>query len=198
MIRTKSQLVECIRLDSGLYPKRVSIWYKKLINDLVTNPIDTQAYIYEYIIALRYAEFHENNSFFKKKSVGGVFHTLWMLFYYWKLRHISYQTGIQIPPGTCGPGLQIWHYGSIIINKSTKIGKSLTIYPGVIIGSKDGGCPNIGDNVFIGAGAKIFGPITIGNNVIIAANAVVTKNIPDNVIVGGVPARILKKNTNIQ
>lgn len=69
--------------------------------------------------------------------------------------------------------IQIWHYGSSIVNASAKIGKNLTIYPGVIIGAKDGGCPNIGDNVFIGAGAKVFGSITIGNNVTIAANAVV-------------------------
>ena len=110
------------------------------------------------------------------------------------MRRISYKTGIQIPPNTCGPGLQIWHYGYIIINGATQIGKNLTIYPSVEIGHKvvNGGCPIIGDNVFIGAGAKIFGNIKIGNNVTIAANSVVLNDIPDNAVVGGVPAKIIK------
>ena len=54
--------------------------------------------------------------------------------------------------------------------------------------------PIIGDNVFIGAGAKILGPIKIGNGAVIGANAVVTKNVPDNCTVVGVPAKIIKKN----
>ena len=117
-----------------------------------------------------------------------------MMYYYWKLRQISYKTGFQIPPNTCGPGLQIWHYGYIIINQNTRIGRNLTVYPGVEIGHKvpSGGCPVIGDNCFIGAGAKIFGKIKIGNNVTIAPNTVVTKDVPDNVIVGGIPAKIIK------
>ena len=105
---------------------------------------------------------------------------------------MSYKTGFQIPPHTCGKGLQIWHYGYLIINSAVRIGDNVTLYPGVEIGEKDGGCPTIGDNVFIGAGAKIFGPIKIGNNVTIAANAVVVKDVPDNAVVGGVPAKIIK------
>lgn len=65
----------------------------------------------------------------------------------------------------------------------------------VTIGSSRGGThpgfPTIGNNVFIACGAKIIGNVKIGNNVIIGANAVVTKDIPDNAIVGGVPAKIL-------
>lgn len=123
-----------------------------------------------------------------------VWNTLPLLWYFYKLRCLSYKTGIQIPPNACGPGLQIWHYGYIIINQSTHIGKNLTIYPGVEIGHKipGGGCPKIGNNVFIGAGAKVFGNIKIGNNVTIASNAVVLKDIPDNAVVGGVPAKIIK------
>ncbi len=54
-----------------------------------------------------------------------------------------------------------------------------------------GGCPKIGDNVFIGCGAIVIGNIKIGNNVIIGANSLVIRDIPDNAIVGGVPAQIL-------
>lgn len=55
-----------------------------------------------------------------------------------------------------------------------------------------GGTPVIGDNVKIGTGAKIIGGVTVGNNVFIGANAVVVKDVPDNCVVGGVPAKIIK------
>ena len=60
------------------------------------------------------------------------------------------------------------------------------------IGAYEGGAPVIGDNVYIGPGAKIFGDITIGNNVSIGANAVVNRSFPDNVIIAGVPAKVIK------
>lgn len=68
---------------------------------------------------------------------------------------------------------------------------------GVTIGNKntEDDCPIIGDNCDIGAGAKIIGAIHIGNNVTIGANAVVVKDIPDNCIVGGIPAKIIKMRT---
>ena len=76
-----------------------------------------------------------------------------------------------------------------------KIGKNCNISQGVTIGQsnrgKRAGVPVIGDSVFIGPGAKIFGAITIGNNVAIGANAVVTSDVPDNAVVAGIPARIL-------
>lgn len=64
---------------------------------------------------------------------------------------------------------------------------------GVTIGyTNDQDCPTIGNNVTIYCGAKVLGNITIGNNVIIAANAVVVKDVEDNCVVGGVPAKIIK------
>lgn len=82
----------------------------------------------------------------------------------------------------------------IIVSQFAQIGKDSVIYHQVTIGSKDGKtAPIVGDNVTIYAGAKLIGDITVGNNVIIGAGAVVTKNIPDNCVVGGVPAKILKK-----
>ena len=176
------------------YPKLSSGFFNRWKNILVTNPINTQHKIYQYIKALRCAEYYDIKSLFflKKKSLSTVWYTLVTIFYYWRLRQLSYKTGFQIPPHTCGKGLQIWHYGYLIINSAVRIGDNVTLYPGVEIGEKDGGCPTIGDNVFIGAGAKIFGPIKIGNNVTIAANAVVVKDVPDNAVVGGVPAKIIK------
>ena len=64
--------------------------------------------------------------------------------------------------------------------------------PGVLIGKIDNKCPIIGHHCFIGAGSKILGGVKIGNNVTIAPNAVVVKDVPDNAVVGGVPAKIIK------
>lgn len=198
MITTKQHLYEYLKADAALYSKQSGSFLKKLKNSLVTQPINVQNKIWSYIINLRYSEYYYNNSLLspprKSNNVVRIWNTLLLLWYFYRLRCLSYKTGIQIPPNTCGPGLQIWHYGYLIINGNTRIGKNLTIYPGVEIGHKipSGGCPVIGDNVFIGAGVKIFGDIKIGNNVTIAANAVVLENIPDNAIVGGVPAKIIK------
>lgn len=110
-------------------------------------------------------------------------------------KHYQYKTGIQIPVGTSvGPGLMFPHFSCIIINKDSIIGSNCTIYQGVTIGkSIDGLTPVIGNNVTIYAGAKVFGGIHIGNNVVIGSNAVVTKDIPSNEIVVGIPAKCIKK-----
>lgn len=104
--------------------------------------------------------------------------------------------GIDIPYRTrIGHGFYIGHFGGIVVNPGAVIGKNCNISQGVTIGQANrgarAGSPEIGDNVFIGPGAKIFGNIKIGNNVAIGANAVVTKDVPDNAVVAGVPARIL-------
>lgn len=111
------------------------------------------------------------------------------LYHLSRLRKESHITGFQIEPGTCGKGLTIWHWGSIIVNGKARVGENSTLYPGVLIGHKTvgAGCPNIGNNVFIGSGTKIIGAINIGNDVTIGQNCVVVKDIPDNhkVVFGG-------------
>lgn len=78
------------------------------------------------------------------------------------------------------------------------MGKNYIISSGCVLGNKTGysNGPTIGDNVEICIGAKVIGPITIGNNVIIAPNSVVVKDVPDNCIVSGVPAKIIKHITD--
>lgn len=112
------------------------------------------------------------------------------------LKHLSYKSGIQIPYMTqIGRGFYIGHYGTIIINGKTIIGNNVNISPDVVIGRTNRGdhigIPVIGDEVYIGPGAKIIGAITIGSNVAIGANAVVTKDVPNNACVGGIPAQII-------
>ena len=80
-------------------------------------------------------------------------------------------------------------FSTIITAKS--IGKNCWINQQVTIGFKNAKSPIIGDNVRISCGAKILGGIKIGNNAIIGANAVVIKDVPDNAIVGGVPAKVI-------
>jgi len=112
---------------------------------------------------------------------------------------IEITTGISI---NCGAriekGLYIGHFGEIFINESVVMGENCNLSSGVTIGlsgrGDESGCPKIGDRVFIGPGAKIFGCIDIGNDVAIGANAVVTKDIPSNAVAVGVPARVINYN----
>ncbi|WP_235852123.1 serine O-acetyltransferase [Niallia nealsonii] len=115
-----------------------------------------------------------------------------------KLKQVGSKLGFSIHPQSFGPGLKIPHYGSVTVNKKARIGKNCEIHSGVNIGAHKGVAPKIGNNVYIGPGAKIFGNVKIGNNVSIGANSVVTKDLPDNVTVVGVPAKIIKTNTKSQ
>ena len=116
-------------------------------------------------------------------------------------RRLSVRLGFLIGPNVFGPGLALVHYGGILFDPTTRVGKNCRIHVGTQIGSsaqfndpKDNHLytPRIGDNCYIGPGAKLYGPITIGNNCVIGANAVVTKSFPeDGLILAGVPARIV-------
>lgn len=109
------------------------------------------------------------------------------------------KTGIEIHPGaTIGKGLFIDHGTGVVIGETAIVGNNVTLYHGVTLGGtgKEKGKrhPTIGNNVFIGSGAKILGNIVIGNNVKIGANAVILKNVPSNVTVVGVPGKIVKSS----
>lgn len=82
------------------------------------------------------------------------------------------------------------HQGFVRIGPTSHVGKNCSVMPMVLLGKKypNGDCNiNIGDNCYIGSGVTILGPVTIGNNVTIGAGAVVTKDVPDNAVVAGVP-----------
>jgi len=108
-------------------------------------------------------------------------------------------TGIEIHPGaTIGKGLFIDHGMGVVIGETAEIGDNCLIYQGVTLGDtgKDKGKrhPTLGNNVMVGAGAKVLGPFKVGDNVKIAANAVVLEEVPPNCTAVGVPARIVKKD----
>jgi serine O-acetyltransferase len=110
---------------------------------------------------------------------------------------IEITTGISIPASVqIGKGFYIGHFGSMILHADVKMGENCSIGPGIVIGTRGGGRPGVpilGNNVYIGVGAKILGGITIGNNVKIGANAVVLENVPDGASVAGIPAKIIRQ-----
>ena len=114
-------------------------------------------------------------------------------------KFVQIVTGIELPCEVpIGSNFRIDHFGGIVISGYAEFGNNCRIRNGVVVGLKnpENPCaPKIGNDVDIGAGAKLLGPIVIGNNVSIGANAVVTKSIPDNSIAVGVPAIIKPKQT---
>lgn len=114
----------------------------------------------------------------------------------WRVQYLIFNCSV---PASCeiGKGTRFGYGGiAVVIHSRAVIGKNCLIGQGVTIGGKSGWyeVPRIGDNVHINAGAKIIGPVRIGNNVEIGANCVVVKDVPDNCVVAGVPARILRSN----
>lgn len=107
-------------------------------------------------------------------------------------------TGIEIHPAAkIGKGLVIDHGSGVVIGETAEIGDNCTIYQGVTLGGtgKDVGKrhPTLGNNVLVGAGAKVLGPLYIGDNSKVAANAVVLKEIPENCTAVGMPAKVVKR-----
>jgi len=130
-------------------------------------------------------------------------HKLYLKEHYFWARFVSQRTvrktGIEIHPGAqIGEGLFIDHGHGVVIGETAIVGDNVTMYQGVTLGGtgKEHGKrhPTVGNNVMIGAGAKILGSFTIGDNSKIGAGSVVLENVPANSTVVGVPGRIVKQN----
>ncbi|MCA0152998.1 serine O-acetyltransferase [Winogradskyella vincentii] len=119
---------------------------------------------------------------------------IYIMYLKYRYRKLSIKLGFSIPINIFGPGLSIVHYGTIIINFTSKIGANCRLHACVNIGASGGERqgPILGDNVYIAPGAKIFGNIKIPNNTAIGANAVVNKSFEkENTIIAGIPAKVL-------
>ena len=124
------------------------------------------------MVALMNLKTHQEYYYNVRKSP--LSHILY-LFYRFKTHRLAVKLGYTISINSCGPGLQLPHRGTIIINDEARIGKNCRIHAGVNIGAHKGLAPIIGDDVYIAPGAKIFGGITIANGVKIGANSVVNQ-----------------------
>lgn len=132
--------------------------------------------------------------------IARFFYTLHMFFTARLISQISrHITGIEIHPGAkIGKRFFIDHGMGVIVGETSIIGDDVLLYQGVTLGGtgleKGKRHPTVGNNVVIGAGAKILGNITVGDNSYIGANAVVIKDVPPNSTVVGVPGRITKQD----
>ena len=172
MIKTKEDLkyyLECDRLALGKTRRTPKVFGDE---------------IWKFQICLRKLEFYSQR--------GGIAELL----YRYKYHKLSLKLGFSIPYNNVGPGLAIVHYGTIVISSCAVIGENCRIHAGVSIGASGGesNAAIIGNNVYIGPGAKIVGHVCVGDNSVIGANSVVVADVPAGVTVGGVPAKIISEN----
>lgn len=149
--------------------------------------------IWKFEILLRKAEFYNNTS---QKNILKVFLKFYYGYRYYRKR---IKFGISIPLNTFREGLSIAHIGNIVVNGNARIGKNCRIQEGVTIGATNGmkEAPVLGDNIYIGSGAKIIGNIKLADDVAIGANACVVKDVKEKAItIGGVPAKKISENSS--
>lgn len=178
MIKTKSQLKQIILQDckaGGRTPRRIS-------------PFDT---IGKFLVTMRRLDYYSY-----KKGKNPLLALPWLINKL-KYRSLSLKLGYSIPCNVCGGGLALPHYGTIVINSGAKIGQNCRIQTCVNIGTTYGAksAPVIGNNVYIGPGAKIIGDVTVADGVCIGAGAVVNKSITEpHTTWAGVPAKKISDN----
>lgn len=181
MIKTKNDLKQYLLEDA----KFVGFWKPSLKDWLFHNEY---WYIYHFIRHLRYVEYYINSG--KNRHP--------MFFWHWlRYKRLGFKLHYTIYPNTVGAGFRMFHSGGYVhVGPQTHIGKNCTLMPGVVFGNKNQDCKwqeiTVGDNCYFGLDSKIFGPVHIGNNVVVGANSVVTKDVPDNAVIGGIPAKIIR------
>ncbi len=169
MIQSKEELNRILKAEEKIYHRK---WYY----DLPINMTEQQI-LYKHAKYLRKSEYTANTGKISRK---------WYLF---RLLRIQTRYAMSIPLNVLEEGFEIVHLGSVIINAGAHIGKGVKLHPGVCIGANHDKAPKLGNNIYIGPGAKIFGDIELADNIQVGANAVVTKSCNrSGAILAGVPA----------
>ena len=151
-------------------------------------------YVRKYLLVLRKLEYYIN----VRTHFGGGY--LMRIYYTIKWKRLSNKYGIYIHPNTVGKGLYIPYFNGGIQLNCISMGDFCSVSSGVVVGNK-GSQDNraiIGNNVGLTIGCKVIGKVVLGNNVIVAPNSVVIKDVPDNAIVSGIPAKQINKHNQLE
>lgn len=184
MITNKEQLKEYLKADLSV----AHVPLNPIKRYLLMLHGNEQCHTFRYVKCLRKMEYYMNTG-----------NKLLYHLYYLRLSRMGLRYNLRVEYNAIGKGLSIIHLaggGGCILN-CNKMGEYCVVQAGVVLGSvRDGEHrPYVGDHVCFGLGSKVYGLVHIGNCVHILPNAVVTKDVPDNCIVGGVPAKIIRKYT---
>lgn len=184
MIRSKDDYLMYLEADRIALSRPVRTVVSNFIS--IINP----DYIWNFQRLLRRLEYLKN-----VKSRGLINNILY-LYLRLKFKKMSLRLGFSIPENVFGPGLAIVHYGTIVVNKNSRVGANCRIHPDTNIGASGGTdrAPRIGDNVYFAPGVKVFGDIQIPNNTALGANAVVNRSFKEEgTLIAGVPAKVIGK-----
>lgn len=181
MIKSKADYKYYLERDRIALNVKSNTLKSKVIGIISPNPI------YTFQKRMRKLEFYTNC---QNKGLNKIY----VAYLKYKFKKISIKLGFSIPINVFGPGLSIVHYGTIVINKATKVGANCRMHACVNIGASGGNpqAPHLGDNIYIAPGAKIYGDISIASNTAIGANAVVNKTFEkENTVIAGIPAKVI-------
>lgn len=178
MIKSRSDLKYYLECDEyARFGTNVSWWRKFKLGEM-----------WRFQVYLRKLEYWTNIN-------KGVFSKLMSVYHKYRLKKIGMKLSWSIAPNTFGPGMCLVHYGTVVVNGGAKIGANCRVHACVNIGANGGGdadTPRIGNNVYIGPGAKLFGHIEIADDIVIGANSVVNKSfVEKGVTIAGAPAKIV-------
>lgn len=139
---------------------------------------------------LRRTEYYKNCAHNPFSKVYG----MWLRY---RTHSFGQRLGFSIPINVFGPGLSIAHVGTIVVNGNARVGANCRIQECVTIGATNGSskAPILGNNIFLGSGARVIGDISLADDIAVGANAVVVKSFETpGVTIGGVPAKIISKH----
>ncbi len=188
-IKCRKDLDDILRYEDEMYKQYMYPNTKKYMAGLVKE--DSLIKIIKWQRIARITDYHN----YQYHTTGSKWHLLMYLLYTRKRNRQGNKLGLEISTELIGKGLKVFHFNNVI-NPNAVIGENLRLHGGNVIGNVGTGdlrCPVIGNNVMMGAGAKVIGNVTIADNIKIASGGVVINSFTEpGITIGGIPARRLK------